>query len=229
PLIDNKGRVFAVLAGQLRKANYARAVAAAYDTITAASNAARFPTDMKNHCRGLFAAINVGLSYSKGQSVPSWLHNKEYDGMADELLANPDVIRMAHFASAAFQLWAPRLHAYCLQHDHDLRVRFPNLCHTFANSAFSCAAFNLSPNVWTFRHHDVLNIAFGWCAIQAAGPFHPRKGGHLVLWDLRLVIEFPHRTLIFLPSATIAHSNVPVQPGDKRASFTQFTAREIFH
>ncbi|KAJ6470197.1 hypothetical protein C8R47DRAFT_988907, partial [Mycena vitilis] len=40
-------------------------------------------------------------------------------------------------------------------------------------------------------------------------------------------IEFPAGSHILLPSAIIAHSNVPVQAGDRRASFTQYTAGGI--
>ncbi|KAJ7704645.1 hypothetical protein B0H14DRAFT_2193943, partial [Mycena olivaceomarginata] len=73
-------------------------------------------------------------------------------------------------------------------------------------------------------HRDVQNVPFGLCAVQALGDFDATKGGHLVLWELKLVIEFPSGALILLPSATISHSNVPVQKGDTRVSFTQFTA-----
>jgi hypothetical protein len=237
------GRIFAVLAGQLRKDAYTASVAAAYEIITQKGVAARFPADMRKHCRGLFAAINVGLSYGKGQTVPSWLHNKDYDNLANELLDDPNIAHMAHFANgallyfsildvidliiAAFALWAPRLYHYYREHDISLRREFPHLRRTFPKSVFSCVAFNFGPNVWTFRHHDVLNVPFGWCAIQAAGPFDPTKGRHLVLWDLKLAIEFPPGALILIPSATLAHSNVPVQEGDKRISFTQFTASGI--
>ncbi|KAJ7310667.1 hypothetical protein DFH08DRAFT_718702, partial [Mycena albidolilacea] len=75
---------------------------------------------------------------------------------------------------------------------------------------------------------DVLNLAFGWCAIQALGDFDPTKGGHLVLWDLMLVIEFPPGTLILIPSATLSHANIPVQAGDTRVSFTQFISGGLF-
>jgi hypothetical protein len=95
-------------------------------------------------------------------------------------------------------------------------------------SIFSSAAFNFGRNVWTFKHRDVLNLAFGWCAVQALGCFDATKGGHLVLWDLKMAVEFPHGALILLPSATVAHSNIPVQPGDERVSFTQFTAGGLF-
>ncbi|KAJ7728795.1 hypothetical protein B0H14DRAFT_2640593 [Mycena olivaceomarginata] len=43
-----------------------------------------------------------------------------------------------------------------------------------------------------------------------------------------LVIEFPPGALILIPSTTLSHSNVPVQPGDTRVSFTQFTSGGLF-
>ncbi|KAJ7816822.1 hypothetical protein B0H13DRAFT_2217964 [Mycena leptocephala] len=227
PLVDVHGRVFAVLVGQPRGNKYAASVAAAYDTITREGMAARFPAPMYKHRRGLFAAINVGISYGKGQSVPSWLQTP-YDDLANRLLGNRDITRMATFASAAFAMWAPRLYKYYHEHDTKLHHHLPHLRRLFPRSVFSCAAFNFGPNVWTFKHRDVLNLPFGWCAIQAAGPFDPTKGGHLVLWDLMLVIEFPPGALVLIPSATLSHSNVPVQAGDKRISFTQFTAGGIF-
>jgi hypothetical protein len=55
------------------------------------------------------------------------------------------------------------------------------------------------------------------------GDFDATAGGHLVLWDLELVVEFPHAATILLPSATIAHSNIPVGVGETRGSFTQYT------
>ncbi|KAJ7127600.1 hypothetical protein C8R43DRAFT_897392 [Mycena crocata] len=224
PLVDAQGRIFAVLAGQPRDPSYAAAVARAYAAITHEGDAAHFPYDMRHHRRGLFAAINVGLFYCKGQSVPCWLRTRTYTDMVARLLANEDIRRMAVFASAAFCLWAPRLYVYYREHKQALHNHLPHLGYIFGRSVFSCAAFNFGPSVWTFRHRDVLNAAFGWCAVQSGGPFDHTKGGHLALWDLKLVIEFPSGALILLPSATINHSNVPVQDGDKCISFTQFTA-----
>jgi hypothetical protein len=101
PLVDVHGRVFAVLVGQPRGNKYAASVAAAYDIITREGMAARFPAPMYKHRRGLFAAINVGISYGTGQSVPSWLQTP-YDDLANRLLGNRDITRMATFASGAF-------------------------------------------------------------------------------------------------------------------------------
>ena len=54
---------------------------------------------MRRHRRGLFAAINVGLSYGKGLAAPTSLDTKMYAPLVDRLLANTDIIRMANFAS----------------------------------------------------------------------------------------------------------------------------------
>ncbi|KAJ7163168.1 hypothetical protein C8R46DRAFT_818520, partial [Mycena filopes] len=40
--------------------------------------------------------------------------------------------------------------------------------------------------------------------------------------------DWPHGTVILLPSATIAHSNVPVRPHEERVSFTELSAGGIF-
>ncbi|KAJ7918167.1 hypothetical protein B0H13DRAFT_1607608 [Mycena leptocephala] len=232
PLLDRNGRIIAVLAGQPRHAAYRAAVENAFLAIRNAGHEARFPASMRRHRRGLFAAITVGVSYGKGQTTPCWLNNKEYNGIADSLLANSSIARMAGFADGtytpAFALWAPRLYGYYRQYDAELRRQLPHLRRPFTGSVFFGAAFNFGPNVWTFKHRDVLNLAFGWCAVQALGHFDHTKGGHLILWDLKLVVEFPAGALILLPSATVAHSNIPVQKEEERASFTQFSAGGIF-
>ncbi|SJL00827.1 uncharacterized protein ARMOST_04141 [Armillaria ostoyae] len=53
-------------------------------------------------------------------------------------------------------------------------------------------------------------------------------GGHLVLWDLKLVIEFPPGSCILLPSALLEHSNLPIQDGEHRSSFVMYSAAGLF-
>ncbi|KAJ7106235.1 hypothetical protein C8R44DRAFT_638622, partial [Mycena epipterygia] len=223
-IVDAKGRIIAVLAGQPDDLTYAAAAAAAFTALMTESQAAHFPRKMSLHRRGFYPAVHAGLNYAKGQRVPSRMDNGEHGALIQRLLGNSNIRCMAIYASAAFGLWAPRVYTYYDEHDRALRRHYPDLQRNFAKSVFSCATFNFGPNVWTFKHRDVLNVPFGWCAVQALGLFDPRKGGHLVLWDLKLVIEFPAGSTILLPSATIAHSNLPVQKGDQRASFTQYTS-----
>ncbi|PBL04570.1 hypothetical protein ARMGADRAFT_912757, partial [Armillaria gallica] len=94
---------------------------------------------------------------------------------------------------------------------------------------FAVTTFNLGPSTSTFCHQDYLNYVLGICPVYAGGNFDSKCGGHLILWDLKLVIQFPvGGTIIFL-SALLKHSNIPVQPGESCFSFTQFTTAGLFH
>jgi hypothetical protein len=131
---------------------------------------------------------------------------------------------------ASFAAFSPKVYGYYKRHleaifDHDrgLKRLFPSHI-----SVYPAAAFNFGPNVWTYKHKDLLNCPFGWCAIQALGSFDPTKGGQLVLWEAKLAIDFPPGSLILLPSSIITHSNIPVAKGDSRASFTQYAAGGLF-
>lgn len=161
------------------------------------------------------------------------------------LLSHIAFIRMAGFASSelqttdpacpqylhfqgVFATWAPRLYSYYVQHLGPLFKTYPKLKRNFLNSVFACTTFNFGPRTCCFEHRDSGNLAFGWCAITALGDFDPTRGGHLILWDLKLVIEFPPGSTILIPSATIRHSNIAIQQHERRYSFTQYTAGGLF-
>ncbi|KJA14109.1 hypothetical protein HYPSUDRAFT_108189, partial [Hypholoma sublateritium FD-334 SS-4] len=124
--------------------------------------------------------------------------------------------------------WAPKLHAYYAQNLNELLQSNPTLCRNFDNSVWAATAFNFGPRTCTVRHRDFANLPFGWCSITALGDFDPTEGGHLILWDLDLVIEFPPGSTILLPSAAIAHSNTSIGRRETRCSVTQFTAGGLF-
>jgi hypothetical protein len=132
--------------------------------------------------------------------------------------------------------FAPLLHEYYQQTMDDLfewdaaQDRPKHLSRNFAASfsAFTTATFNFGPFTVTFPHIDFGNLAWGWCAITALGWFDPDLGGHLILWDLKLIIRFPPGSTILIPSAILRHSNVKIRAGESRYSFTQFTPAAIF-
>ncbi len=110
----------------------------------------------------------------------------------------------------------------------DLLDRDPGLEPPFRKNVFAATTFNLGGKVATYTHTDHLNYAPGWCAVVALGNFDSKLGGHLVLWDLNIYVEFPAGSLILLPSAILRHSNVAIQEGESRYSFTQYTAGGLF-
>ena len=88
--------------------------------------------------------------------------------------------------------------------------------------------FNFGPETICYRHKDWGNLAFGICVVTNAGNFDPTCGGHLILWECGLVIEFPPGSSIMVPSAVISHSNIPIQPSETQYSFTQYAASGLF-
>lgn len=99
------------------------------------------------------------------------------------------------------------------------------IARVFDDDPWTTATINIPvpANVCTYTHRDVLNDAGLVCVVNALGNFDHTKGGHLVLWELGLVLEFPVGCSIIIPSATITHSNCVIE-GDNaaRASFVQY-------
>jgi hypothetical protein len=98
----------------------------------------------------------------------------------------------------------------------------------FKDGAWPAATFNFGPSTISFPHTDPGNSLPGWCSITSLGPFDHKRGGHLILWDLGIIVEFPPASTIFVPSAIVTHSNTPIQPYERRYSFTQYCAGGIF-
>ncbi|KAF7296707.1 hypothetical protein HMN09_01079800 [Mycena chlorophos] len=214
PLVDSNNRVFGVYVSPPDNPTYAASHKSAYQELVDASLAAKFPAAFKRHRAG------------GGQTTPSWLES-DYPAVAERLLASTNFNRLAGFASASLGLWAPRLHGYYVDYSQKFDGFGLPRTRPFPASVFAAAAFNFGPRAWTHKHRDVLNLPFGWCAIIALGKFDPTKGGHLVLWDLKLIIEFPAGSPFSSPPRR-SHSNVKVQSHEMRASFTQFTAGGLF-
>ena len=93
---------------------------------------------------------------------------------------------------------------------------------------FPCRTFNLAPQSVSVPHTDHNNLAQGWCSITPLGDFNPVDGGHLVLWDLGLIVEFPPGSTILIPSSLIVHSNTSIQDTDTRYSVVQYAAGHLF-
>ncbi|PPQ82243.1 hypothetical protein CVT24_012927 [Panaeolus cyanescens] len=111
-----------------------------------------------------------------------------------------------------FATWAPTVYAYYESTTQRLAQKMPLLKWTFWRSVFLCATFNFGPNVTCVPHRDFLNLPFGWCAIIALGNYDYVLGGHLVLHDLRLVIEFPPPVPSFFKLFPLRFSPMETRP-----------------
>ncbi|KAJ3768783.1 hypothetical protein FB446DRAFT_649854 [Lentinula raphanica] len=181
------------------------------------------------HRRGNFPVKAFGVSYGGGQEVPKMIYQSDLDlELVNRIRRMRCFNRLAGQASAAFEMWAPKLHALYMDYTDRLGKLLPNMTRNFPSSVFSCCTINFGPRTTTVEHLDHKNYIYGWCAITALGSFDHRLGGHLVLWDLKQVIEFPPGWTMLIPSAYLRHSNTSLRPGDTRFSLTQYTAGGLF-
>ncbi|KAF8235818.1 hypothetical protein L208DRAFT_1255133, partial [Tricholoma matsutake] len=127
-----------------------------------------------------------------------------------------------------FATWFPKMYKYYYDTLRCLYKWDNKLEHLFLDSVWTAMSLNFGPATWCYQHKDWGNLAYGVCVITSAGNFDPTCGGHLILWEYGLVIEFPPGVLIIIPSAVISHSNVPIQSHETRYSFTQYAAGGLF-
>ncbi|KDR66326.1 hypothetical protein GALMADRAFT_259368 [Galerina marginata CBS 339.88] len=244
PIVDREDLVIGVCAGLPRgDETWDSLQLRASDLLEEARPRLCFNKKDLKHRRGSFPALAVGISHGGGQSYPKTLvHEPQNDSVLDALLQEDVFHRISGFSTGAFTTWAPRLCRYqtdnlskVIAHDYELRAKNEHpkpedkeLRRNFPQTPWAATTLNFGPRTVCYKHADFGNLAFGWCAITALGEFDYKKGGHLILWDLGLVIEFPPGSTILIPSSAIRHSNTRIQIGERRYSFTQYSAGGIF-
>ncbi|KAJ7936118.1 hypothetical protein B0H13DRAFT_1589846, partial [Mycena leptocephala] len=231
PLIDSDRFAFALLGGHPNDPSWQKDVAEKAAELKSGAPPSTPASRQAPPRRGPFHAKTVGVSMGGGQKEPTgFFHSTLNTILIAQLLATEPFQRIAGFVNGMFRSYAPKLHEYyrsTMSLLYDWNEFLPRNFGEFT-SVFAAATINFGPFTITLPHLDFANLAWGWCAVTALGNFDPNKGGHLILWDLRLVIRFPPSSTILLPSAIFRHSNVSIQQGERRFSFTQFTAAGVF-
>ncbi|KAF8057788.1 hypothetical protein FPV67DRAFT_1565894 [Lyophyllum atratum] len=186
--------------------------------------------DTTEHRRGRFFAIATGVSHGTGTTQPVNIKHekKEEQRRVQRLRGDVNLRRIAGFQSSAFAMFAPKLYRFYATTLQTLFTTCTHLDHTFSNSVFPACTFNCGPQTCTWRHIDYANLPYGLCAITALGNFNPRTGGQLILYGLRVVIDFPPGATILIPSGSVEHGNCPIAPDETRMSFTQYAAGGLF-
>ncbi|KAI0039585.1 hypothetical protein FA95DRAFT_1585250 [Auriscalpium vulgare] len=178
----------------------------------------------KKHARGTYRLLSTGFSYGGGPRHPFNIPCRSPTRKAamGRLVRHPAFMRISGHTNGS-----PRLYKHLDEVVIDICNNDPTLQKPFDKSIFPAATFNFGPGVATIPHRDSRNVPYGWCAVTALGNFDYKRGGHLILWDLKLIIEFPPGSTILFPSAVITHSNTAIQPGETRRSFTQHFAGSL--
>ncbi|TFK45270.1 hypothetical protein OE88DRAFT_1603325, partial [Heliocybe sulcata] len=218
--------VIAVLVGRPKDAWDDQVVSKIVEAMEEATDRYRCPAAKCAHRRGDFPVATTGVSHGGGRKASAGAtHNA---AVVHRLVRNPALGRLGHFTASAYALAAPSLYQYSYDTLEELQNAYPNLEPPFAQGPWACSAFNLGGRAYSKEHTDHLNCPFLWCCITALSSFDHRAGRQLVLWDLNLVIDFPAGSTIFIPSALLRHSNLAIQPHERRYSFVQWSAGALF-
>lgn len=129
---------------------------------------------------------------------------------------------MAFYYPKLYREYAENMVALC--------EKYPDLKTIYPGAVFAATSTNFGPNAVSCEHVDFGNKANGVCPIFSFGNFDHTRGGHLILRQFKLVVEFPPGALILLPSAALTHGNTPIDvgAGEFRVSFTLYTAGGLF-
>ncbi|KAJ7627186.1 hypothetical protein FB45DRAFT_1082366 [Roridomyces roridus] len=210
PIVDSKRQIIALLGGQPRdKERWKVVVNGAASEMEQREERIHLSAHEYQHRRAQdeYAALTRGPSFGTGQMEPGELHtNPTNTQITGELMHHRFFLQIVGFTVLLMSLYAPRLLTRYQKCKDDLL-------------AWKQMRWNFDTGV---------HAASGWCPVTALGDYNPDLGGHIILWELRLIIRFPPGSTIFIPLAIITHSNTPIQPHKKRHSFTQFTSGLLF-
>ncbi|KAF8066637.1 hypothetical protein FPV67DRAFT_1374100, partial [Lyophyllum atratum] len=231
-LLDTDARIFGLLAGVPASRPWSDVVTGFEHALKAVrligQASGTFSPVAGSHPRGNYFTLTSGISFGGGQTEPQNLvHTREEQQLIDSLLLNDHVERVAAFQSQALGYIAPRIyediavHLAVLMFAGKKRDQFQA---NFSSSVYPAGTFNLGPETVTVLHNDGKNSRYNLCAVTVGGHFDSKRGGHLILYDLKLIIEFPRGSTILIPSALLRHGNTAIQPGEERVSFTQYCA-----
>ncbi|KAJ7920509.1 hypothetical protein B0H13DRAFT_1867581 [Mycena leptocephala] len=189
-----------------------------------------FKAQNRQHRRGTYYFMGSGVTKGPGQMVcrirlhmatiihfflqkPGNLkHSKEYRQLLQLLILNHHIHRMIGLQSSGLARYVPKLYGFLSTTLKGIYEKHPELEQLFTNSVFPAATWNLGPDVVTEEHNDLLN--FGMCGISSGGNYNYKRGGHLWLKQLKLVVD--------------GHAwEHPIAKGETRYSMTQYAAVRV--
>ena len=63
---------------------------------------------------------------------------------------------------------------------------------------------------------------------MALGAYDHTLGGHLILFGLKLAVQFPVGSTVLIPSGCMDHGNTSIRNGEVRLSIAQYAAGGLF-
>ncbi|KAH9912538.1 uncharacterized protein BXZ73DRAFT_11060, partial [Epithele typhae] len=181
--------------------------------------------------RGDFSSITTGISMGQGSLRPGRLLLKPWEKLADERLrASPGLRRLAGYQSYTMAYAFPKAYGHLYETLDDYILQHPDACMNFPGaSIYSGMTVNLGPLTCCSTHLDSMNYPGIPCVVTSLGRFNHQVGAQMNYPRLKMVVDFPSYSSIYMPSAGVDHGNTLLPgrytPGlNERASVTQYVA-----
>ncbi|KAG8902564.1 hypothetical protein FRC00_002448 [Tulasnella sp. 408] len=202
---------------------------------TLAKNMASRGASRDGVARGEHSSASWGYSYGGGQKRPtSRRQTKRERRWWKAFLQHPEYVDASRTILDSWKTWAPDIYEDYLHCHTNIVSRNPSLDIVYPAEAsdvlpFASLTANLGPRTVCYRHKDAKNrAAGGLCVVKALGPYDWRRGGHLVLHELGLIVEMRPGDVVFFPSAVISHETIPIGDDERRYSLVWYSAGGLF-
>jgi hypothetical protein len=104
PILDSAQRIIMVLVGSPEDPTFRQACIRFFHAVMREGSNASFSKAQRDHLRGKFPALNLGVTHGKGTLQPINLNNGPHTEMVKRLIGSEDAQRLASFASGGFLL-----------------------------------------------------------------------------------------------------------------------------
>ncbi|EJD32368.1 hypothetical protein AURDEDRAFT_178569, partial [Auricularia subglabra TFB-10046 SS5] len=230
---DKNDVVFAAVAKRRTDQDYVDLINRCFERAGELRRKCDSPNAKKNP-RGAFSRAQYGTSFGGGQKEPTPISNgKRVTQAMVEFMTLDDTREMTGILAEQFKANFPKLVPRYKELNESLGLNKlflrPGDDPDDFNFLFAAMTLNLGPQVATISHRDSKNLQPGVCAIIALGRFNPQTGGHFVMREPRLLVEFRPGDILFVMSSVITHFNVPLACSEEeRMSWTFYTAGGLF-
>ncbi|KAJ7084882.1 hypothetical protein B0H15DRAFT_951367 [Mycena belliarum] len=183
----------------------------------------------------LAANIAPTLSGGVGQTFNEDVARPNHSGIAVnaliflQLFCSLGIKRLVGYGNRLLEVYCTSAFA-ALEHEKQEFLEDNN------NALYPCDSSVFSAVTWEFGGPHRYKTGPGvpdrlqpgsWSVLTALGNFAPVQGGHIIFWELGLVVRFPAGACILIPAGILHYSFVKVRTGEHRYSMLQWAGAGI--
>ncbi|KAG6905214.1 hypothetical protein DXG01_004142 [Tephrocybe rancida] len=142
--------------------------------------------------------------------------------LMDELLEDVNISHVVSFQSMKLDWFAPKMwdkYKYTATRMYSTHWNIPN---NFHGTVYPAVRFNVRPQTSTVQPYmDRQRERRGPPAVTPIGNYNYKLSGHIVFYELKLIIEVPPGTTLFVPTRLLSYGTTNIQEGEERMTITQ--------